>query len=32
MITQIFRIFDLKKAQSFYIDYLGFKLDWNHQS
>jgi uncharacterized glyoxalase superfamily protein PhnB len=31
MITPIFRIFDLEKAQSFYIDYLGFKLDWNHQ-
>ena len=31
MITPIFRIFDLKKAHSFYIDYLGFELDWTHQ-
>ncbi|WP_453996227.1 glyoxalase superfamily protein [Bacillus nitroreducens] len=31
MITPIFRIFDIEKAHSFYIDYLGFKLDWEHQ-
>ena len=27
----IFRIFDLKKAREFYIDYLGFAMDWQHQ-
>ena len=31
MITPIFRIFDIEKAHSFYIEYLGFKLDWKHQ-
>ena len=31
MITPIFRIFDIEKAHSFYIKYLGFKLDWKHQ-
>jgi hypothetical protein len=30
-ITPIFRIFDVALAQSFYIDYLGFQLDWQHQ-
>ena len=30
-ITPIFRIFDIALAQSFYIDYLGFQLDWQHQ-
>nr|WP_255723416.1 glyoxalase superfamily protein [Sporosarcina sp. ACRSL] len=31
MITPIFRIFDIEKAHAFYLDYLGFQLDWQHQ-
>ncbi|GAB6560044.1 VOC family protein [Bacillus mobilis] len=31
MITPIFRIFDIEKAKLFYIDFLGFKLDWEHR-
>lgn len=31
MITPIFRIFDIDKSHAFYLDYLGFKLDWQHQ-
>lgn len=31
MITPIFRIFDIEKAHVFYLNYLGFKLDWKHQ-
>jgi uncharacterized glyoxalase superfamily protein PhnB len=31
MITPIFRIFDVEKAHSFYLEYLGFQLDWQHQ-
>ena len=31
MITPILRIFDLEKAEDFYIDYLGFSYDWKHQ-
>lgn len=31
MITPILRIFDLVKAKEFYIDYLGFTCDWDHQ-
>jgi catechol 2,3-dioxygenase-like lactoylglutathione lyase family enzyme len=27
----IFRIFDLAKAREFYIDYLGFRVDWEHR-
>lgn len=30
-ITPIFRIFDVELAQSFYLDFLGFQLDWQHQ-
>ncbi|KAL3684880.1 hypothetical protein R1sor_002902 [Riccia sorocarpa] len=26
----IFRIFDLKKAREFYIEFLGFKVDWEY--
>jgi uncharacterized glyoxalase superfamily protein PhnB len=26
----IFRIFSVEKAKEFYVDYLGFKLDWEH--
>ncbi len=29
--TPILRIFDEKKAKEFYIDYLGFKVDWEHR-
>jgi catechol 2,3-dioxygenase-like lactoylglutathione lyase family enzyme len=28
----IFRIFDYNKAIEFYIDWLGFKIDWKHGS
>lgn len=31
MITPIFRIFDIEKAKLFYLDFLGFKLDWEHR-
>ncbi|UGB28780.1 glyoxalase superfamily protein [Metabacillus sp. B2-18] len=31
MVVPIFRIFDLEKAKEFYINFLGFKLDWTHQ-
>jgi len=27
----ILRIFDLRKAKEFYIDYLGFAIDWEHR-
>ena len=27
----IFRIFDYQKAIEFYIDWLGFKIDWEHR-
>jgi len=27
----IFRIFSLDKAREFYIDFLGFKVDWEHR-
>jgi len=30
-ITPIFRIFDIELAQTFYLDYLGFQLDWQHK-
>ena len=29
--TPILRIFDLTKAQEFYVDFLGFTIDWEHQ-
>ena len=25
------RIFSVEKAQEFYLDYLGFKVDWEHR-
>ncbi|KFN04412.1 glyoxalase/bleomycin resistance/extradiol dioxygenase family protein [Bacillus clarus] len=31
MITPIFRIFDIEKAHLFYLEFLGFKLDWEHR-
>ena len=27
----IFRIFSVEKAKEFYLDYLGFSLDWEHR-
>jgi uncharacterized glyoxalase superfamily protein PhnB len=30
-ITPIFRIFDEAKAKEFYVDFLGFKVDWEHR-
>lgn len=30
-VIPIFRIFDIDKAKEFYIDWLGFKIDWEHQ-
>ncbi len=27
----IFRIFSLEKALEFYVDFLGFKVDWQHR-
>jgi hypothetical protein len=29
--TPILRIFDEAKAKEFYIDFLGFKVDWEHR-
>lgn len=28
---QVLRIFGVAKAKEFYIDWLGFKVDWEHQ-
>lgn len=30
-VIPILRIFDLTKADGFYLEYLGFKVDWNHK-
>lgn len=30
-ITPILRIFSVEKAKEFYVDYLGFKIDWEHR-
>jgi catechol 2,3-dioxygenase-like lactoylglutathione lyase family enzyme len=30
-VVPILRIFDQQKAREFYIDYLGFRIDWTHQ-
>lgn len=27
----VFRIFDIAKAREFYVDYLGFTVDWEHR-
>ncbi len=27
----VFRIFSIEKAREFYLDYLGFKVDWEHR-
>lgn len=29
--TPILRIFDEEKAREFYVDFLGFKVDWDHR-
>jgi len=29
--TPILRMFDVDKARSFYLDFLGFKVDWEHR-
>ena len=29
--TPILRIFDVTKAKEFYLEFLGFKLDWEHR-
>ena len=31
-VTPILRILDESKAKAFYIDYLGFKVDWEHRA
>ncbi|WP_438449221.1 glyoxalase superfamily protein [Gorillibacterium sp. sgz5001074] len=31
VVIPILRIFDAEKAVEFYIDYLGFQLDWEHR-
>ena len=30
-LTPILRIFDEAKAKEFYVDFLGFKIDWEHR-
>lgn len=30
-VVPILRIFDVKKADEFYLDFLGFTVDWNHR-
>src|ERR1043165_8418277 len=30
-VIPILRIFDIAKAKAFYVDYLGFKVDWEHR-
>ena len=30
-VVPILRIFDLAKADEFYVGYLGFQVDWNHR-
>lgn len=30
-VIPILRIFDVAKAREFYLDYLGFKVDWEHR-
>ena len=31
-VVPILRIFDIHKARRFYVDYLGFTVDWEHRS
>jgi catechol 2,3-dioxygenase-like lactoylglutathione lyase family enzyme len=30
-VIPILRIFDIAKADEFYLEYLGFKVDWDHR-
>jgi uncharacterized glyoxalase superfamily protein PhnB len=30
-VKPVFRIFDVEKAIAFYVDWLGFKVDWEHK-
>ena len=30
-VVPILRIFGIEKAKEFYVDYLGFKIDWEHR-
>lgn len=30
-VVPILRIFSIEKARAFYVDYLGFKIDWEHR-
>ncbi|MGB8615193.1 MAG: glyoxalase superfamily protein, partial [Pseudolabrys sp.] len=30
-VTPVLRIFSLEKAREFYLDFLGFKVDWEHR-
>jgi catechol 2,3-dioxygenase-like lactoylglutathione lyase family enzyme len=30
-VVPVFRIFSLDKAREFYLDFLGFKVDWEHR-
>ena len=30
-VTPVLRIFDIAKADEFYLDYLGFRVDWDHR-
>lgn len=30
-VIPILRIFDLEKAKEFYVDYLGFRVEWEHR-
>lgn len=32
MVTPIFRIFDYQKALDFYVDWLGFRVDWEERT
>lgn len=30
-VVPVLRIFDIDKAREFYVDYLGFRVDWEHR-
>ena len=31
LVIPIFRIFDIDKAKEFYVDWMGFQIDWEHR-
>jgi catechol 2,3-dioxygenase-like lactoylglutathione lyase family enzyme len=31
VVSPVFRIYSLEKAREFYLDFLGFKVDWEHR-